>query len=167
MPPSDTIYHVAFLVDALEPAVVRWVDRAGAGPFFRFDHFGFVGGLQRGRPSLPDISIAFGYFGATLVELIEPHAVAGSVFDDGGRGTRLHHFGRLADDFDAALARFGDAIVFTGAFPTGNRVAFADTRDDLGGWTEIIERDPGVDRMLDAMAAVHAEWDGTDALRRF
>lgn len=167
MPASDTVYHIAFLVDALEPAVTRWIESAGAGPFFRFDHFGFVDGVRRGRPSLPDISIAFGYSGPTLIELIEPHAVVGSVFDDGGDGTRLHHLGRLADDFDATLARFGAAVDFTGAFPTGNRVAFADTRDRLGYWTEIIERDPGVDAMLAAMAATHADWDGADAIRRF
>ena len=47
----------------------------------------------------------------------------------------------------------------------GQHLAYFDTVDDFGFYTEIVEEVPGFLESLDRIARACAEWDGTDPVR--
>jgi hypothetical protein len=164
----DSVYQMAFVVDALEPACLRWARTAGAGPFFLFDPFAFIAPRYRGRPAEPGIAIALGFSGGVCIELIEVRGTGPSVFDGTAPG-QLHHVARLADDIDATLAGLaaqGAETLFEGRFFPDTRMAFVDTRPALGCWTEVIAYNPDIEAALAMIEAAHVGWDGQDPCRR-
>jgi hypothetical protein len=164
----DCVYQMAFVVEALEPACLRWAQTAGAGPFFLFDPFAFIEPRFRGQPAEPGIAIALGFSGDLCIELIEVKERGPSVFEGTPTG-QLHHVARLSDDIDRTLAELaanGSETVFEGRFFPDTRMAFADTRPSLGCWTEVIAYGPDIEAALAMIAGAHAGWDGRDPCRR-
>lgn len=164
----DCVYQMAFVVDALEPACLRWAQTTGAGPFFLFDPFAFIEPRFRGLPAEPGIAIALGFSGDLCIELIEVRGMGPSVFEGTSAG-QLHHVARLSDDIDqtlAELAAAGAETVFEGRFFPDTRMAFTDTRPSLGCWTEVIAYNPDIEGALAMIAGAHAGWDGRDPCRR-
>lgn len=164
----DCIYQMAFVVEALEPACLRWAQTAGAGPFFLFDPFAFIDPRYRGLPAEPGIAIALGFSGDICIELIEVRGKGPSVFDGAAPG-QLHHVARLSGDIDGTLAELGAngaETVFEGRFFPDTRMAFADTRAMLGCWTEVIACNPDIEGALAMIADAHSGWDGRDPCRR-
>ncbi len=161
------IYQMAFIVTDLDAAIAEWVALRGAGPFYRFDNFGFEDPVCAPGLAPPAISIALGQSGAVNIELIEVHAGPPSVF---ATPPGLHHVARRAADVDATLAMLagtGSPTLLRAAFGHGVALGFADTRAALGCMTELIADDAGVDAMLAQMAADADGWDGRDPVRRF
>ncbi|MFN3287063.1 MAG: VOC family protein, partial [Sphingomonadaceae bacterium] len=155
MPPLERLYQTAFVVEALEPAIQRWVATANAGPFFVFDPFAFEDPRLDGISADPGIAIALGFSGDLFVELIEARGTGPSVFEGTSPGA-LHHVARLSADVDAtlaALAAQGAPTRFRARFAPGIAMGFADTRAQLGCWTEVIEATPDVAGLLDMMRA--------------
>lgn len=168
MPPLERLYQMAFVVEALEPAIARWVAAANAGPFFVFDPFAFEDPRLDGVPAEPGIAIALGFSGDLFIELIEVRGRGPSVFEGTAPGA-LHHVARLSADVDAtlaALAAQGAPTRFRARFAPGIAMGFADTRAQLGCWSEVIEATPDVAGLLDMMRAAHRGWDGRDPVRR-
>ena len=146
----DSVYQMAFLVEALEPACLRWAATTGAGPFFLFDPFAFIEPRFRGLPADPEIAIALGFSGDLCIELIEVRGTGPSVFEGAAPG-QLHHVARLSDDIDrtlAELAATGAETVFAGRFFPDTRMAFVDTRPELGCWTEVIAYNSDIEAAL-------------------
>ena len=168
MSPIEPAYQMAFLVDALEPAIKSWHAQTGAGPFFVIPHFGFKDPVYNGTTSDLDISIALGYSGDIMIELIVCHSMGPSPFAHlaGQPKPALHHIARLSDDFDAALARLPTAD-FTATFPPSTRMAYIDTRETRGCLTEIIASTPELKGMQAAMRAATHGWDGAELMRSF
>jgi hypothetical protein len=168
------IYQMAWLVDDIEPAARSWAAQAGAGPFFLIPHFAFLDPLYRGQATGPAITIALGYCGDVMLELIVDHG-APSVFGETARRRgdppALHHVAQLTDAMDATLARLADAgspTVFTAKFPPETRAAFVDTCASLGCFTEVIEATPPLVGLQQLMRSATDAWDGTtDLLRGF
>lgn len=161
------IYQMAFIVADLDAAIAEWVAMRGAGPFYRFDHFGFDDPVCAPGLVAPDISIVLGQSGALNIELIAVHGTAPTLF---AGPPRLHHVARRAADVDAALAALaggGASTLMRAQFGPGVAVGFADTCATLGCMTEFIGDDAGVDAMLAQMVADAHEWDGRDPVRRF
>lgn len=164
----DSVYQMAFLVEALEPACLRWAATTGAGPFFLFDPFSFIEPRFRGLPADPEIAIALGFSGDLCIELIEVRGTGPSVFE-GTVPDQLHHVARLSDDIDrtlAELAATGAETVFAGRFFPDTRMAFVDTRPALGCWTEVIAYNSDIEAALAMIAGANASWDGRDPCRR-
>lgn len=169
MRPRDTIYQMAFMVDELEPACRRWVESTGAGPFFIFNDFTFIDPRFNGQPAEPGLTIALGFSGPLCIELMVRHGSGPSVFDGTAPG-QLHHVARLSDDIDATLAGYRARHVdvpFEARFYPDTRMAFADTRAEIGCWTEIIAYNPDIEGALAMIEAAHANWDGKDPCRSF
>jgi hypothetical protein len=168
MPPIEPAYQMAFLVDALEPAIESWHAQTGAGPFFVIPHFTFVDPLYKGAPSDLDISIALGYSGDIMIELIVCHSTGASPFAHLADQPKpaLHHIAMLSDDLDATLARL-PAANFTAAFPPETRMAYVDTSATIGCFTEVIANTPALQGMQAAMRAATQGWDGTALMRSF
>jgi hypothetical protein len=168
MPTVEPAYQMAFLVDALEPTIESWHAQTGAGPFFVIPHFSFQDARYKGTPSDLDISIALGYCGDIMIELIVCHGLGPSPFVhliDQPKPI-LHHIARLTEDFSATLARLPTAD-FTATFPPSTRMAYVDTRATIGCFTEIIANTPELTGMQVAMRAATQGWDGTAVMRSF
>lgn len=170
MSARNRIYQMAFIVDDLDAAMMRWTSMTGAGPWFVIPHFAFIDPVLRGKQAAPDISIALAYSGEVMIELIRCESAAPSVFTEtppakGG----LHHVAQLTDDFDASIATFakhGAPAVFTARFTPETRAAFVDTRSAIGCWTEVIEATPPLIGMQQFMRAQTDDWDAKTDLKR-
>jgi Glyoxalase/Bleomycin resistance protein/Dioxygenase superfamily len=166
----EPIYQMAFVVDDLDRSIADWNAQTGAGPFFVIPHFSFIDARYEGVSSELDISIALGYSGEVMIELIVCHSSFPSPFSHllDVRKPALHHVARLTRDFEASIAHLvavGANVDFTASFPPATRMAYVDTRSSMGCFTEIIEE---TDALLDLRAMMHAsakEWDGKEVIR--
>ena len=102
--PMGGIAQTAFIVPALHEAIYRWVADTRAGPFFVLPHFLVPGQTYRGAESRADITIAMGFAGHMLIELIQPLDDEPSVYQEtiDLRGYGFHHLGIACADVDAA-----------------------------------------------------------------
>jgi hypothetical protein len=126
--------QIAYVVNDPERAAHRWAAELGAGPFFLAEHIAVTDVVHRGRPSTFDHTSAYGWWGATMIELFTQHDDAPSAVRD--RFARdvegLHHVACFVDHLDEALARADHA-----GLPTAMTARAGDTRfafvDDLVG----------------------------------
>jgi len=165
------VEQYAYVVNDIQAACAKWTKMFGAGPFFLMDHIVIDSTEYRGEPMPIDVSYAFGQAGAAHIQLVQQHddkpSVYRDVFKKGEQG--FHHWAILVDDFDAAKSDFekeGYEAVTT--LIASGHVAYMDAREDLGGFVEVYERNPGVVGLFDTLRAEHEKWDGkTDPIRAF
>lgn len=102
-----------------------------------------------GRAS-PTRRIALAYIDDIMTEIIEPDPAQETIYDHAVPATegpiQLHHFGYLIDDHAAMLERLrtmGYAVPLYGSMPGALDYSYADTRADLGVFSEFIRLDEG------------------------
>jgi catechol 2,3-dioxygenase-like lactoylglutathione lyase family enzyme len=160
---AGSVYHSGYVVADIHAAVAQWVRLAGAGPFVLFENFEFVNPVYRGTPGAPVVTLAFAYSGDTCIELIQPHGSGRSIYSESNGA--LHHIGIGVDNLDEALRAYATAGVdcaFRAAFPFGGGCAYLDTKGAIGVFTELVERGPVVNDMLEKMRAAHRNWNRHD-----
>jgi hypothetical protein len=115
------------------------------------------------------MQIAVAQAGPVQIELIEQRCERESVFrdlfDKGQSG--FHQLCTVAPDYDgkkAHYANFGYELVCE-ISANGSRVAYFDTFEDFGFFTEVVDEAPGFLTQLASIARTCAEWDGTDPVR--
>jgi len=106
-------------------------------------------GVVDGRPA-PTRRIALAWIDAVMTEIIEPDPAQATIYDDhippSAGPIRLHHFGYLIDNHQAMLDRLqtmGYAVPLAGSMDGALDYSYADTRCDLGVWSEFIRLDGG------------------------
>jgi hypothetical protein len=106
-------------------------------------------GIVNGEQS-PTRRIALAYLDETMIEIIEPDPAQQTIFDQSvpeRAGTMgLHHMGHLIDDHDGMLQRLaeaGYAVPLHGSVEGFLDYSYADTRGDLGHFSEFIRLDRG------------------------
>lgn len=169
--PGRHFSQVAFLVDDLDAACMRWIDATGIGPFLKapnivLQEYGYRGARSSGL----DFSVALAQSGGVQVELIEQHGDAPSAYRDtiaaGGQG--FHHLAIYTDDYDRVLGDYlvrGFETAVDGTFGS-MRFAYVDTSAAIGCMVEIIEEDPLQTDFFLRIAAAADAWDGkTDPIR--
>jgi Glyoxalase/Bleomycin resistance protein/Dioxygenase superfamily len=162
-------FQLAFVVDDLEAAALRWVEAYGIGPFYVLPANGPAPARYRGEPSELDVQIAVTQAGPVQIELVHQRCDNPSVFRDvyasGQAG--VHHIATMTGDFDAAIVHYrGLGYEPVTELHSGmGRVAFVDTFAALGLMTEVVERDEGLVSALVGTARVCASWDGSDPIR--
>ena len=107
--------------------------------------------------------------GPVQIELIQQHCDRPSVYRDlVGKGeSGFHQLCTVTADYDGKIAYYeqlGYELV-TEMVVRGQHVAFFDTVDDFGFYTEVVEETPGFLASLDTIAKTCAEWDGPDPVR--
>ncbi len=172
MRPIDRVYQVAYIVDDLEAAALRWIGEGGAGPFTIFRHFKLIEPRTAEGLAVPDFSFALGFSGVVNIELIQVHSYGPSVYNlpGFGRPPYPHHVARLTNDIEATVARYekiGCPLLLGGGFEPKSSLAYMDTRNRLGCITEFIQVNPQVVEILNGLEAQAASWDGKDPLREF
>lgn len=170
--PDDGVIQMAYVVEDIHSAIDAWVKRLRVGPWFLLDNFTGVDPLYRGRPTTASVSLAMSFAGHMMIELIQEHRKVPSVYREviEKRGYGFHHWGVASKDFDRDLARYEDAgydVAFHARVPTGGRVAYMDTTEDLPGMVELIELGAAFDPVFSGFYRATIGWDGKDPVRPF
>ena len=170
--PQTGIFQMAYVVEDIDASMRRWIEELGAGPWFLLEHFSGERPTYRGEPSAADVALAMAFAGHMLIELIALNDDEPSVWREGveRRGHGFHHFGVGTLDYDADLARHreqGHELAYEAWVPTGGRVAYVDTTDELPGYVELIELDAVTDATFTRFYAQSLAWDGSDPIRPF
>ena len=171
--PMGGVAQTAFVVTHLQDAIGRWVADMRAGPFFVLKHFLAPGQTYRGEESLADITLAMGFAGHMLIELIQPLDDNPSVYRETIelRGYGFHHLGMACADVDATSREYqarGYREAFRAAVPTGGEVVYLD--DGTGaqlGFLELLPVTPGMDATFTRFWEASHGWDGSDPVRSF
>jgi hypothetical protein len=171
--PMEGVAQTAFVVPDLQAAIGRWARDMRAGPFFVLPHFLVPGQTYRGTPSTADITLAMGFAGHMLIELIQPLDKEPSVYRETieRRGYGFHHLGIACADVNASSREYqarGYQEAFRAAVPTGGEVVYLDdgTGADLG-FLELLPVTPGMDQTFTRFWEASRGWDGSDPVRPF
>lgn len=171
--PMEGIAQTAFIVPDLQAAIRTWVADMRAGPFFVLPHMLAPGQIYRGEESRADITLAMGFAGHMLIELIQPLDDNPSVYRETilRRGHGFHHLGIACADVDATSAEYqarGYVEAYRAAVPTGGEVVYLDngTGPDLG-FIELLPVNPAMDATFTRFWEASRDWDGSDPARPF
>ena len=78
-------------------------------------------------------------------------------------GGDFHHVAIIADDFDAALARYADVEIAAQGRFGDIRFVYLDTSATLGAMLEILEDRPAIRAFFAAIRKAAERWDGDPA----
>jgi hypothetical protein len=168
--PIDGIIQFAYTVEDIDRAMPIYTELLGVGPWFKRGPVVAETARFRGEPTELELTLARGFTGHSMVELIEQHNDAPSVFLESieRSGYGFHHWAVGVAEIDPAVARFTDKgyeVVLTDRLPTGGEVRYLDTTKDLAGMVELIEMNPGQERHYTSFHAASLAWDGEDPVR--
>jgi hypothetical protein len=170
--PDDGVIQMCYVVPDIRAAMSVWVNKLKVGPWFLLDHFTGGNPKYRGRDSTADVAIAMSFAGHMNIELIQPNNDAPSVYREWieRRGYGFHHWGRATTNFDQDVERYqsaGHDLAFIASVPSGGRVAYMDTTQDLPGYVELIELGAGFEAVFSRFYRASIGWDGADSVRSF
>jgi hypothetical protein len=165
-----TVIQYAYTVPDIDQAIAVYLDRFGAGPWFRRGPFTPPEARYRGEPCTMTITLARTFAGDSMIELIQQHDDNPSVFTEKIRqhGYGFHHWAIASTDIDADIARFADRgypVAFEDRVPSGARIVYVDATPELPGMIEIIEMNETQDQMYAHFRNAAANWDGTNPVR--
>ncbi len=145
---AGTFFQFGYITSDIERAMDLIRQRYKVREFLTFE----MGGVPYDRRST-GAQFACAWRGDVMIELIRPDQIEPGLYGEGLRadgGIALHHFGNIVADLDeftalpGKLRERGIPIAMERTSPTGVSVVFADTRADLGHFTEFVQ--PGVDK---------------------
>jgi hypothetical protein len=170
--PDDGVIQMCYVVADIRAAMSVWVNKLKVGPWFLLDHFTGGNPKYRGRESTADVAIAMSFAGHMNIELIQTNNDAPSVYREwiDRRGYGFHHWGRATTNFDQDVERYqsaGHDLAFIASVPSGGRVAYMDTTQDLPGYVELIELGAGFEAVFSRFYRASIGWDGEDPVRSF
>jgi hypothetical protein len=168
--PLGGICQFAYAVEDIERSAEHFTRELGVGPWFVRGPFQPPEGRYRGDPTEATFTLARGFSGHMMVELVKQHDDSPSVYNEhGGRRSGFHHWAVFPADFDAALAGYlerGYVEAFADRLPSGSRIVYMDTKGDLPGMIELVEHTKAQEAVYSAIWRASLDWDGSDPLRR-
>jgi glyoxalase/bleomycin resistance protein/dioxygenase superfamily protein len=163
------LFQIGFVVDDLLGTAARWARVFGIGPFHVLPPIE-VPCTYRGTESGINVQVAVAQAGPVQIELVKQLCDRASVFRDlvakGESG--FHQLCTLTRDYERTKAYYeqlGYDAISELASPDGERVAYFDTVDDFGFFTEVAEWSASFVANLDRISRTCAEWDGSDPVR--
>ncbi len=169
--PPGSFGQIAYIVEDLDAALKHWVEVLNIGPFFLIDSSIIENPRYRGEETDLNITAALSYSGSMCVEVIQQSNDSASVYREvlEKRGPGFHHWGVMTEDFDEEVKRYegmGYPLAFSGKVAIGERFAYMDSYDALGGMVELIELTPAVRELFEGLQAATKDWDKSDPVRR-
>jgi len=155
-----SLQRLVQVVPDLNAAMQSWAGDAGAGPFFVFPKIAFTAHEHRGSAALPSLSIATGFCGDVLIELVQLHDDTPSAWHEADSCALTPAL--LVDDMDAALnaqLESGRACISRGTYGFGARFAFVETPTSTGTTLQLIERHFVLTQLTTAMREASNHWD--------
>jgi hypothetical protein len=169
---AGQIVQMAYVVQHMRPAIDWWIRDGKAGPFFLLDSFTGSEQRYRGQPSKADVSIAMGFAGHMMIELIQPKDNEPSVYKEiiDQRGYGFHHIGIAFEDVEAERVAYegrGYHVAFSAPVPSGGTVYYLGEGAGAPGFVELIPATPGTDEMFTRYWRASVDWNGEDPIRPF
>jgi Glyoxalase/Bleomycin resistance protein/Dioxygenase superfamily len=169
-PRDNGIIQVGYSVADIEEGMRQYTELLHVGPWFLIGPFVPPKGVYRGAPTKMRVSLALAYSGQLMVELIQQHDDAPSVFQETlkARGAHgFHHWAIGARDFEKTTAHYRslgyqEAFSDTAPDPLGCRVIYFDTGRDLPGMLEVIEINAATEKAFSDIYRAGQEWNGKD-----
>lgn len=171
--PMGGVAQTAFIVPDLEAAIRQWATDMRAGPFFVLPHLLVPGQTYRGQESRADVTLAMGFAGHMMIELIQPLDDHPSVYRETieARGYGYHHMGIACADVEADVAAYsqrGWHEAYRAAVPTGGEVVYLDNGSGAAtGFIELLPVTPGMDATFTRFWEASRNWDGRNPIRPF
>ncbi|WAT19221.1 VOC family protein [Aurantiacibacter sp. MUD11] len=171
--PMEGVAQTAFIVPDLQQAIAEWVRDMRAGPFFVLPSLLAPGQVYRGEESRADITLAMGFAGHMLIELIQPLDDNPSVYRETRqlRGYGFHHVGIACADVDASSRKYqarGYHEAYRAVVPTGGEVVYLDNGSGAArGFIELLPVTPAMDETFTRFWEASRDWDGSDPVRPF
>lgn len=170
--PVGAIVQMAYVVQDIRAAMKWWQTDGKVGPFFLLESFTGADQRYRGGPTKADVSIAMGFAGNMMIELIQPRDKEPSVYQEtirqGGYG--FHHIGVAVEDVEAERKAYfgrGYHVAFSTPVPSGGTVYYMGDLPGAFGFIELIPATKGMDEMFTKYWRASADWDGKDPIRPF
>jgi hypothetical protein len=168
--PLGGICQFAYAVEDIEGSAEQFTRELGVGPWFVRGPFQPPEGRYRGEPTDATFTLARGFTGHAMVELVRQHDDSPSVYNEnGGPRYGFHHWATFPDDFDATLSAQlarGYEEAFSDRLPSGSRVVYVDTKEDLPGMIELVEHTEAQEAVYTNIWRASLGWDGSDPLRQ-
>jgi len=162
--------QLAYAVNDVDTAALRFSQRTGAGPFFIARHIELARVDHLGVPAVFDHSSAYGQWGPVMVELVQLHRVGPEPLRlaVGETPSGVHHVAWIVADSAAEGARLGAEgwpEVMAATTASGLHFSFHDARRDLGHLIELYEPTEAVRSLYALVAAAAEAWDGDGPVR--
>jgi hypothetical protein len=166
------VVQTAYVVQKIRPAIDWWINDGKAGPFFLLDSFTGADQRYRGQPTMADVSIAMGFAGHMMIEVIQPKDDRPSVYKEiiERRGYGFHHLGIAFEDTEAARRDYearGYHVAFSAPVPSGGTVYYMGEGANAPGFVEIIPATDGMDEMFTRYWRASVDWNGAEPIRPF
>lgn len=142
--PLDGLVQAAYVVADIAKAQEAFSTHLRIGPWFVRERFVPPQGRLRGLDNRPTLTLARGFSGHTMIELIAQHDDGPSIYHEhvGERRYGFHHWAVMTRNFDAHIAQYlqsGFAEAYYDVLPSGSRVMYVDSTSQLPGMIEVIE----------------------------
>ena len=117
------IVQTAYVVKDIKAAIEWWVEDGKVGPWFLLESFTGPEQRYRGQPNKADVSIAMGFAGHMMIELIQPKDNEPSVYKEiiDRRGYGFHHIGIAFEDVETERLAYegrGYQVAFSAPVPS-------------------------------------------------
>ena len=168
--PLGSIVQYAYVVPSIDRAVADYVDQLGVGPWFVRGPFHPPAARYRGQPASAVFSLARAFSGHVMIELVEQHDDAPSVFHPGSGQRRygFHHWAVFTNQIDVDIERYralGYEEAYSDVLPSGARIVYVDSTRDLPGMLELVEHTDAQEQVYDTIYQASIDWDGSEPLR--
>lgn len=161
-------FQLGFHVDDVVAAAQRWARVFGVGPFSLLPRT-VTASTYRGGSYPAEIEIAVAQAGPVQIELVHQFGDEPSIYRElfPAEGNGLHQLCTVTEHYDARKARYQElGYEVTGEIDAhGHRVAYVDTVEDFGWYTEVVASNPAFLRHTARLAEMGRTWDGTDPVR--
>jgi hypothetical protein len=153
------VFQQGFVVADLDRAIQSFSRALGVGAWLRLKDARPWKLIYHGRETTVPLSVALGYGGNTMYELIQQHDDQPSIYQDGVRrsGYGFHHWGIAVEDLGARAAEYQKE----GGFPevsslagAQGRALYLDGYPAVSGMVELIELTPGFRSFADLIAGL-------------
>jgi hypothetical protein len=157
-------FQLGFLVDDIIAEAARWARVHGVGPF-HIDPVVEVPMVAAGQPAPMSIQVGLAQAGPVQIELIQQHCDRPSVFS--GWTNPIHQLATITPDFDGRVRHLQQCGYDVTAQITLEdlQVAYVDTTDDFGFYTEIVSMNPDRVARWRSISQACETWDGSDPVR--
>jgi hypothetical protein len=161
-------FQIGFVVEDLVASAGKWATVHGVGPFHVLPVVE-QDAVVHGEPAPVSIQVGVAQAGPVQIELIQQHCDRPSIFREWSRnGTRaFHQLATVTTDYDGKKAHYEQLGYDIAAESPGGRfrIAYIDTVEDFGFYTEVVEETSKFLAQLRQIAETCENWDGADPVR--
>jgi len=170
--PDGGICQLGFIVKDVRAAIAHNLKTFGVGPWFFMEKVEISNATYHGRPMEFVGSMACANTGHMMIELIQQHNEAPSIFTEviKSKGYGLHHQAVVVRDFPAKIKAYeamGYETVFYCETGMPNRVAYVDTKGASPFFIEVIEAAGMLEAVFNGVYRASVDWDGKNPIRDF